>query len=108
MSAVRSGTRAPDRPQPIRNPLRARCSWEITKLLRGSRQVLPRARPLRRTLQESLPSSALPVSPQLSRLVPSPAFSTARARSSGFVCDFAYLLLLFLGSFLGFSLLRHH
>jgi hypothetical protein len=35
-------------------------------------------------------------------------FSTALLRSGGSTSDFAYLLLLFLRSFLGFSLLRHH
>jgi hypothetical protein len=78
------------------------------KLLRGSGQVLPRARPLRKALLESLPSTTLPVSPQLSRLLPSPAFLDRAGAVGRVIGDFAYLLLLFLGSFLGFSLLRHH
>src|SRR5215472_15206834 len=50
--------------------------------------------------------SGAAASPQLSRPVPSPAFLD-RAFAVGRVY-FNYLLLLFLRSFLGFSLLRHH
>jgi hypothetical protein len=41
-------------------------------------------------------------------LFPALLFSTAILRSGGSTSDFAYLLLLFLRRFLGFSLLRHH
>lgn len=48
-------------------------------------------------------------SPQLSRPIPSPAFLDREfAVGRVYFSDFAKLLLLFLRSFLGFSLLRHH
>src|SRR5215472_5285450 len=75
------------------------------KLPRGSGQVLPRARP-RRTVPRHRSVTGAAASPQLSRPVPSPAFLD-RAFAVGRVY-FNYLLLLFLRSFLGFSLLRHH
>jgi len=100
---------APDRPQPIRNPRRAHRSWERPSCHGVSGQVLPRARPQRTALQAPVPSPALPLRRSFPGLFPALLFLDREfAVGRVYFSDFAKLLLLFLRSFLGFSLLRHH
>jgi hypothetical protein len=99
---------APDRPQPVRDPRRARCSWERPSCHGVSGQVLPRARPRRTALEAPIRhrrcrfAAAFPVCSQ-------PCFSRPRlCGRAGLLQRLRNLLLLLLRSFLGFSLLRHH
>jgi len=81
-----------------------------TKLLRGSGQVLPRARPQRTAVEPPFPFGAAGFAAAFPADFPTLSFSTALPSGglAGFLSDFSYLLLLFLRCFFGFSLLRHH
>jgi len=75
-----------------------------TKLLRGSGQVLPRARPRRTAVEPPFPSSALAVSPQLTGRFPSPAFldRVSFRRSAGFLATSPIYFFFFFAAFLAF------
>ena len=91
---------APDRPQPVRNPRRARRSWERPSCHGVSGQVLPRARPRRTVLQAPVPSPALPLRRSFPGLFPALLFSTALLRSGE--STFAIYYFFFFAAFLAF------
>src|SRR5437667_8877178 len=101
---------APDRPQPIRNALRALSSWERPSCygVRGS--ACPGRDPNGRHSKCRFRIGAAGFAAAFPADFPPLRFSTAFPSGglAGFLSDFSYLLLLFLRCFFGFSLLRHH